>query len=295
MTNLDLVALAQFVLFSLICLVAYASRQWIVAKIQKQVQHDFDKKIEHLKAQLRESEEGFKSSLRDRENEIALLRNTVLNGSANRQSLLDKRRFDAVERVWDAAIKLGKLKPLSAQMAVLNIDQISKQNSDPKIQAVLAVLDKLAPDVDEFSHAGFNEKLFLPDEAWAYFSAYQTILISNYLVFKTLRTGIKDPMDYINRGANNSVLKAALPEQSSWIDAVKPEQYYYLLDQLLEKLLTQLKAILNGVAADQAATERAKLIISEIGKAESASSIQPIKDIVSGAKELGITAASSQG
>jgi hypothetical protein len=80
----------------------FLGRHWLAARIEKGVQHRFDRRLEELRAELRESEERLKSTLRDRENEIALLRNTVLAGSANRQSLLDKRRFEAVERVWTA-------------------------------------------------------------------------------------------------------------------------------------------------------------------------------------------------
>jgi hypothetical protein len=59
----------------------FFSRQWLVARIEKGVQHGFDSRLEAIRAELRASEERLKSTLRDRENEIALLRNTVLAGS----------------------------------------------------------------------------------------------------------------------------------------------------------------------------------------------------------------------
>jgi len=113
----------------------FLGRHWLVARIEKGVQHGFDRRLEELRAELRQSEERLKSTLRDRENEIALLRNTVLAGSASRQSLLDKRRFEAVERVWTAVNNLaGNLRLLSEFMARLNVDEMGKDAGDPRIK-----------------------------------------------------------------------------------------------------------------------------------------------------------------
>ena len=80
----------------------FAARNWLLTWISKSVQHRFDVKFEELRAELRKNEERFKSGLRDREAEIATLRNNVLAGSAGRQTLVDKRGFEAVEKVWTA-------------------------------------------------------------------------------------------------------------------------------------------------------------------------------------------------
>ena len=71
-----------------------ACRTWIVARITKGVQHKFDEELEELRTTLRNNEERFKSDLRQKETEIDALRNNVLSGSAGRQTLLDKRRFE---------------------------------------------------------------------------------------------------------------------------------------------------------------------------------------------------------
>jgi hypothetical protein len=82
--------------------VVFAGRHFILAVISKGVQHGFDVKIENVRIELRNNEERFKSELRDKESEIARLRNSVLSGNASRQSMLDKRRFEAVEKIWTA-------------------------------------------------------------------------------------------------------------------------------------------------------------------------------------------------
>jgi hypothetical protein len=66
-----------------------ATRNWLVAWISKGVQHRFDVRLEELRAELRKNEERVKSDLRNKEDEISTLRNSVLSGSAGRQALLD--------------------------------------------------------------------------------------------------------------------------------------------------------------------------------------------------------------
>src|SRR3981081_1888469 len=127
----------------------FFSRQWLVARIEKGVQHGFDSRLEAIRAELRASEERLKSTLRDRENEIALLRNTVLAGSASRQPLLDKRRFEAVERVWTAGNNMaGHFRLLSEFMARMNIDEMAKDEGDPRMKRVLSMFSP--PDMTEF-------------------------------------------------------------------------------------------------------------------------------------------------
>jgi hypothetical protein len=58
----------------------FLGRHWILARIEKGLQHGFDRRLEELRGELRVSEERLKSTLRDRESEITLLRNTVLTG-----------------------------------------------------------------------------------------------------------------------------------------------------------------------------------------------------------------------
>jgi hypothetical protein len=130
----------------------FLARNWLLAWISKGVQHHFDAKLEELRAELRKNEELFKSDLRDKEAEISTLRNTVLSGSAGRQALLDKRRFEAVEKVWAAVNDLGRLKVLSGIMAALNYKAVAKEASDPRMQQVLTIIGAAAPDIQELKN-----------------------------------------------------------------------------------------------------------------------------------------------
>jgi hypothetical protein len=83
----------------------FAGRNWLKATIEHSVQHHFDKEIEELRTELRKSEETFKSELRLKETEIGALRDGILSGRTQRQAFLDRRRLDAVERLWAGDIR----------------------------------------------------------------------------------------------------------------------------------------------------------------------------------------------
>jgi hypothetical protein len=55
----------------------FSLRQYLIAYIQKRVQHHFDTQLAQLRSAFRESEERLKSELRDRDNEIGRLRDMV--------------------------------------------------------------------------------------------------------------------------------------------------------------------------------------------------------------------------
>jgi len=73
-------------------------------------------------------------------------------------------------------------------------------------------------------------------------------------------------------------LKAALPHQSEWIDGTPPEMYHFLLDELEERLLSELRNILDGVQADEAAAQKAKGILKAVSMAD-----QEVEDAVASA------------
>lgn len=249
--------------------VIFIFRHWIIAWVSAGVQHRFDIKIEEVRTELRKAEANFNGLLRNREAEIAALRNSVLSGSFSRQAMLDKRRFEAVEKVWAAVNDLALLKSLSAWMAVLNVKAMAQDIGNPKMQQFLSVVGASAPDPKSLKNIARDERPFLPELAWAYFSAYTTILYGGLQRYSALKNGL-DPNRYLKNEVTQSILKAALPHQSQFIDEQEPESYYHLLEEIEVSLLMELRKILEAKDADQADTARAKEIMDAISKADTA-------------------------
>ena len=60
------------------------------------------------------------------------------------------------------------------------------------------------------------------------------------------------------------VLKAALPHQTKFIDEHDPGVYYYLLEEIQEALLNELRKILDGTETDRSSIQRGKEIMDAI-------------------------------
>jgi len=268
-----------FILYILTPAGIFVGRNWIKASIERSIQHGFDAKLETIRADLRRSEEGFKSELRLKENEISALREGILSGRAQRQLLLNKRRLDAVERVWTAINELAPFKGVSAFMAVINFDEAAKEAPrDPKIRQFFEVISRTqVPDITNFKNSARDEQPFVSQLAWAYFSAYQMIVLSSYMRAKILELGLDNPGKFLNNDNMKNILKAALPHQSEFIDRYDPLAYHYLLDELEKSLLSELQKMLRGEDQDEAGLAHAARIMDMVEKISAESTAERAK------------------
>ena len=237
-----------------------ACKTWFTAWITKGMEHKFDVKLENLKSDLRQNEA-----------EIDALRNNVLSASTGRQTLLDKRRFEAVEKIWTAINDFGPAKGLSQMMALLNIEILSTNTLDPRVQALLKGMDTVvALNPETAKNIARDESLFVSEIAWAYFQAYCNVVYFNLWRFATLKSGIENPQKLMNADVIKKVLKAALPHQTKFIDECDPNAYYYLLEEIEEALLNELRKILDGKETDRSSVQRGKEIMDAIKMADGA-------------------------
>lgn len=266
-----------------------AGRTRIVAGIEKSVQHKFDKRIENLRTELRKSEEAFKSDLRSKEAEISALRDRVFGRRASRQALLDKRRIDAVERVWGAILALDPYKAVSASMATLRLDVVEKRiPQEPKLQDFFALITQHLPDGAKYDNVARNEQPFLSPLAWAYFAAYQAIVLSSAAHANLLKLGTEDASRLLNKEHVKDLLKAALPDQFELIEKNSHmTTYHYLLEQLEGYLLIELKKMLEGTEEDQADLAQSADIMGMVNKAIAAGGVQRSPEVEKSEAALG--------
>jgi hypothetical protein len=149
-------------------------------------------------------------------------------------------------------------------MAVLKFKEVAAEVKDPKMQSFLATLEKAAPDLKGFTNVARDEQPFISEIAWAYFSAYSTILLGSAMRLQVLRSGISDPERLLTSEPVKKILKAALPQMSKFIDDHEPETYYYLVETVETLLLSELRKTLEGDDADQAAAAKAKKIMEVV-------------------------------
>jgi hypothetical protein len=248
-TSINVVLLASF----------YFGKKWIETNVERSVRHKFDEKLE-----------ATKSDLRAKEAEISALRDMVLSGSAQRRALLDNRRLVAVERIWANVGKLAPFTMASAAMATISFDAAARRvPNDPNLRKFFDVIaNPTLPENIKSETAAVTEQPFLSPLAWAYFNAYQSIVMNGYLHARMLAEGVADASRFLKRDRVQDLLKVVLPHRGEFIDRNGPSAYHFLLDELKDRLLLELKKMLEGEDANRAAIDQAKQIAELIGKME---------------------------
>jgi hypothetical protein len=254
---------------ALAAIAVFVGRNGLKAWIEKGVQHRFDTRLEELRTEFRKSEELLKSELRDKESEIAALRDGVLSGRTQRQALIDKRRLEAIDKLWAGISALAPFKAVSASMVIVNVENVAKAApNDPKIRQFMSMIT--APHADKFAsydNPAKNEQPFVAPLAWAYFQAYQVIVTSAFAYAKVLELGIEKPSELIASENIKKVVKAALPYYAEYIDQHDITVLHYLLDDLEKQLVAEIQRMLAGEEQDQAGVEQAARIMEQVREA----------------------------
>jgi len=269
MTILDWV-ISTFSTTGLITLLAWLFRQIILTRLKASVQHEFDEKLETLRADLRKSEESFKADLRAKETEIDALRSGALSGLASRQAALDKRRLEAVDQLWASTIALGPFKMATSLMAGVQFDKALElaaqhQNVRDFFGTLGASFDPL-----KFTTADAQKaRPFVSEISWALFAAYHAIIGHAVVQLQMLKLGLKSA-DLLDTKIVTKLVTAALPQHTAYLEKYGPNGYYYMIEPLEAELLQELRRMMRGEESDKATVEQAKRIMEEVATVNTA-------------------------
>jgi hypothetical protein len=210
--NMDIPGWIALGLWAVLPIAFLAARKWTIASIEQSIHHRFNEKIETLK-----------SDLRAKESAISALQQAVLSGSFSRQALLDKRRLEAVERVWTTIIELQPYKNISAMMTSVKFEEIAKEVAhNPNIRGSFKVLLAHVPQNKPPPHCA-HEQPFISPVAWAYYAAYYLTIASAYGCARFLKLEPEEqpgeePSKYFTMDDVRNLLKVVLPHQSEYIE-----------------------------------------------------------------------------
>lgn len=235
-------------------------RNLIKTRLVNAVKHEYDAKIENLKTELRKSEEVFKAELRVKESQMEALRSGALSSIATRQQLVFERQLKAIEGIWESVILLGRPRLASYILAVINIESAAKESKENDL--VRGFFSKFSiNDLNGLnSDAAIRCRPFAYPLSWAYFSAYQAIVMQGVLVLKMLSEGIYNEK-FIKTEVTKKLVLAALPHQEEFINERGVHAVYYLLDELQDRLLLSFQLVLNSEVYDKETLERSAEII----------------------------------
>jgi hypothetical protein len=247
---------------SLLALALWLGRKLIETRLTKSIEHEFNTKLETVRAEFRAKEELLKADLRSKETEIAALRGGAMTAMASRQMALDKRRLEAVDQLWSTVTALGSTKIISAFMAPVKFDVAAEEAmKNPKVREMFEFLSTgLRFDPNKIDYSGSAKaRPFVSPMAWALFVAYQAIAAQAVLKLEILKSGLGKKL--LDMDAIAKLVKAALPHYTEYIDKFGDAGYHYLLEELEGRLLDEMQKMLAGVETDKASIEQAGEIL----------------------------------
>ena len=252
---MDFDTLATAVLSSVV--VTSAGGWALKAAIEKGIQLGVDQKLEKLR-----------SDLRTKEEEIKALRAGALAALSAKHEELDRRRIKAAEALWMATIKQSKYRTAISYVSILKISEIKKTVAAggvgaDKVKQFAEVL-WLSAGIETQAQPNESlpevERLFVSEIAWAAFDALQAIGGRAGALLLALKTGV-DLAVLKDESETNTALKSVLPRMATYIDNYPEVAAYYLVDQLKDKILMELRYSFAGSEFDSAPLRQARQIM----------------------------------
>ena len=251
---------------SLLVLALWLSRNLIVNRLSKSIQHEFDAKLARIRADYDKENEIFKGEIRKNEARIAALQSGALSGLVTRQASVDKRRLEAIDQLWSSVIALRIGKGVSALMATIKFEAAAKEAA--KNEKFRSMFKAMAISIEKFTgidDGALKARPFVSPLAWAFFSAYSAIIMHSVAKANILQIGIDEPAVIDFEGVKKVLIKA-LPHQAAYVNEYGTSVGHYLLDELEASILLEFQKMIEGNEVDRQSVERAATIIEEAGK-----------------------------
>lgn len=250
----------------LLAFALWLGRNLIATRLTASVEHEFNSKLESLRA-----------DLRAKETEIAALRGGAMSALESRQIALDKRRLEAVDQLWSAVTALGPAKGISSFMVIMKFEAAAEEAAkNPNFRKIFEALGAgLDPAKMDFSQSA-KARPFVSPMAWALFSAYQAIAVQAIVKLQIVKSGVG--ADMLDKQAATKLVKAALPHQAEYVDKYGDTGFHYLLEELEGRLLDEMQNMLKGVEADKASLDQAAEILkrsNELSESTRQSEVPP--------------------
>jgi len=232
----------------LIGVVVWFARNLILVRVKNAVAHEFNTKLEALK-----------NDLRSKEAEIASIRDMAATLAAGRDQAVEVRRLQAIDEIWEGFRNAKKYSWAVNTLGTMNLTEVANTiENDPKLQKFFETLHPGEPKSLDLDVADLARP-WVSGLAWAYFSAYSSMVAYCNLWVHTAKIGL-NPEKFVKREHVNKLLAVAIPEVT--FDADKDNSHLYVsAGKLLEtKMIVELRSAIRGEELDAEMIERARKI-----------------------------------
>jgi hypothetical protein len=245
-------------------LLTFALREVISNRIKSGIQHEYDRKLETHKAQLKSEQELAILNIT-----TALARETALHVAAHAafaegQKATMERKLNGVDRLWGGVVKFrAGMPPELPLIDVMTVDEYRATKDHPSFQKLATGLSE---DNLKTLSAGSIEDVrpYVGEYMWAVFSCYQTLLIRISVLFH-LATIDPEKIEWYKDAGNRNLLKAVLiPAELAEFDATTFGKISWLQKRLESKLLAAAQKVISGETLSKESLEQALVIQQRI-------------------------------
>lgn len=253
---------------TLFLIIAWLGRNLITARLTNAIRHEYEVKLENLRADLTASQKLIDAEVRLRESQTEALRSGALSGLANRKSELFRKRLHAADQLWGSVLSLGQGKFIAKLMSTIKYEEALKHSEKDKStrdffkEVIGTNFDPKSINTIEASKA----RPYLSKILWALFSAYAAIISMATVRLITLQSGVGK--DFMDKNSMIKLIETTLPHQKKIIEEKSIDLVYLLLDELEEKILQEIERMIQGEIDDKESVERAAKIMNIVKEIE---------------------------
>ena len=214
-------------------------------------------------------EEKFDEIRRDFERQEKFL-TSFLDVSSERTKLISQQELKAAEAIWASMNKLNSFLVTTHTADLLKFDKIDEADEADR-QKFKAIAKVFSGDLTSDFLASTNcqwARLYVNEAAWAFYSAYSTIVLTGTMQMKAVELG-QPAAAAIDRSALKKAILEALPHQKPTLEKFPDIRATIFLDELRNALLSELKKSIHGEQSTAKEVERARAILNALPNARS--------------------------
>ena len=244
----------------LVPLLIWLSKEWISTHLKSSIQHEYDQKLESIKAQLKAQNEVALVEL-----QAAIERHNSLLAAAHSsfaegQKAAIERKLQAIDTLWEQVLQLRKRLPsLLTLVDVFTVDEYKKMKGHPAFLALSKdwSLEKIVTLVDSQTE---RVRAYVGEYTWAVFFSYQAVMLRILFLLHAGRTDA-EKLEWHKDPKTRQLIQAVLSTtEFEEFDNKAYGKISWLRSSLESKILGAARQVISGEEFGSEALEQAKLI-----------------------------------
>lgn len=227
----------------------FLARNWMSERIQQSIRHEYDQKLAHLNAQLRnESEKNALLLKKSIEHEAERLRLATASVSQTQRAVVE-RQLTALESLWEGVLATKENTPvIMSFIDILTIDEYSSMKDTPNFKAMLseAAPEKLVAMYQD--NVGSRERVrpYVGEYTWALVSTYQSTILRAALIVEMSQSDSHKLNWHLDSGIRQLLLSALAEEEMIEFETTRIGKISWIRRKFESKILAAMQIVISG-------------------------------------------------